>query len=192
MADTALSPATLLARAAQLYDAPGSPLAPAARRAARSGFASGAAWMALALEALRGGPLLSPSPAPNFQFLGLAKYGLAGGLAFVWALAAVWLDLALLGLFAVPLFYVIEAQFVFLFPLALDGHTRPFRAARRWTARAGGTVRVMAVVMPIAATMLGGGLVGRGFVRSWCLGCLAVCVWYERVRLAGAREGPVS
>src|SRR5262249_37135522 len=24
-----------------------------------------------------------------------------------------------------------------------------------------------------------GGLAGRGFLRSWCLGCLAVCLWYE-------------
>lgn len=50
------------------------------------------------------------------------------------------------------------------------------------TAQAGGTLRVMAVVMPIAATMLGGGFVGRGFLRSWCLGCLAVCIWYEDLR----------
>jgi hypothetical protein len=30
--------------------------------------------------------------------------------------------------------------------------------------------------------MLLGGLAGRGFVRSWCLGCLAVCLWYEDLR----------
>jgi hypothetical protein len=26
-------------------------------------------------------------------------------------------------------------------------------------------------------------MVGRGFVRCWCLGCLAVCLWYEDLRL---------
>jgi predicted MPP superfamily phosphohydrolase len=30
--------------------------------------------------------------------------------------------------------------------------------------------------------MLFGGLVGRGFLRCWCLGCLAVCLWYEDLR----------
>jgi hypothetical protein len=71
---------------------------------------------------------------------------------------------------------------VFLFPLAVDGCGRPFREARRWTCRAGGTVAVMAVVLPVAAVMLLGGLARQGFVRCWCLGCLAVCLWYEDLR----------
>jgi predicted MPP superfamily phosphohydrolase len=37
----------------------------------------------------------------------------------------------------------------------------------------------MRVVLPLACTMLFGGLAGRGFLRSWCLGCLAICIWYE-------------
>jgi predicted MPP superfamily phosphohydrolase len=40
----------------------------------------------------------------------------------------------------------------------------------------------MRVVVPLAWTMLLGGLRGRGFLRSWCLGCLAVCLWYESLR----------
>jgi hypothetical protein len=90
----------------------------------------------------------------------------------------------------VPIFYAIEAQFVFLFPLALDGERTPFRAAWAWTRRAGGTLAVMRVVLPLAAVMLFGGLLGRGFVRCWCLGCLAVCLWYEAVG-AGRRSGVV-
>ena len=42
----------------------------------------------------------------------------------------------------------------------------------------------MRVVLALAFTMLFGGLVGRGFLRSWCLGCLAVCLWYEDLRNA--------
>jgi len=41
---------------------------------------------------------------------------------------------------------------------------------------------VMAVVLPVAAFMLFGGFARQGFVRSWCLGCLAVCIWYEDLR----------
>ena len=57
--------------------------------------------------------------------------------------------------------------------------------ARTLTVQAGGTWAVMRVVLPIAACMLGGGFAGRGFVRSWCLGCLAILCWYERLRAVG-------
>src|SRR5262249_35884759 len=93
------------------------------------------------------------------------------------------LGLPLLAPLAILVFYAVEAQMVFLFPLALDGSARPFRAARAWTRRAGGTLAVLRVVLPLAGVMLLGGMAGRGFVRCWCLGCLAVCLWYEDLRL---------
>jgi len=87
-------------------------------------------------------------------------------------------------LFAPLAFYLVEVQMVFLFPVSLDGSARPFRDARRWTRRAGGTVAALSIVLPVAFTMVFGGLAGRGFVRSWCLGCLAICVWYVQLREA--------
>ena len=147
--------------------------------AALGGFASGAQWMRLALETWRGRPC--PQTAFNYQRLGLIKYGLASGVALLWAAACAWHVPWLVPLAAVA-FYAVEAQMVFLFPLALDGSARPFGAARRWTRHAGGTVAVMRVVVPLACTMLFGGLAGRGFLRCWCLGCLAVCLWYEDFR----------
>ena len=89
-------------------------------------------------------------------------------------------------------FYAVEAQMVFLIPLALDGAACPLREARRWTRRAGGTRAVAGVVMPLAAAMLLGGLAGRGFLRCWCLGCLAVCIWYEELRAGRAPAGETS
>lgn len=133
--------------------------------------------MRLVLETVRGRPC--PATAFNFQRLGLIKYGLAAGAALLWAVA-VWLgQTPWLAPLAVAVFYVVEVQMVFLFPLALDGSTRPFAEARAWTRRAGGTLAAMRVVLPLAGTMLCGGLAGRGFLRCWCLGCLAVCLWYE-------------
>jgi len=178
MAET-VRPGELLRQAAEVFAAPGG-LAESARLAWRSGFRSGGSWMGQALESLRGSPL--PGPAHDLNVLGLLKYGLACGGALFWVLLAFWLSFPLLAVLAVLVFYVIEAQMVFLFPLALDGETRPFLAARRWTRHAGGTFAVMAVVLPLAGTMLFGGFLGQGFVRSWCLGCLAVCLWYERLR----------
>jgi predicted MPP superfamily phosphohydrolase len=170
----------LLARAAGRYDAPDSPLRAAAAGAALGGFASGARWMRLALETLRDRPC--PETAFGYQRLGLVKYGLAGGAALLWAAAACAWGVPWLVPLAAVAFYAVESQMVFLFPLALDGGARPFAVARRWTRDAGGTVAVMRVVLPLAGTMLFGGLAGRGFLRSWCLGCLAVCLWYEDLR----------
>ncbi len=171
----------LLRRARQVYDDACCPLRPAAVSAWRSAFASGGRWMQAALAHLRGAPL--PSPVSGLNGLGVVKYGLASAAALLSATAIVlsglpWPLLALCGL----AFYAVEAQLVFLFPLALDGSVHPFREARCWTVRAGGTLSVMAVVLPLAGVMIFGGLVRQGFVRSWCLGCLAVCIWYEDLR----------
>ena len=176
----------LLARAAELYDRPDLPLQTSAIGAARGGFASGAAWMGRALAVLREQACTEEEPSATarryFHWLGTIKYGLAAGAALACLVIIVGLSLAWLAPFAVLVFYGVEAQFVFLFPVALDGSRRPFRDARLWTRRAGGTLAVMRTVLPVACVMLGGGFMGRGFVRSWCLGCLAVCLWYEDLR----------
>lgn len=177
----------LLREAAVLFDAPTSRLADSGRRAWRGGFASGADWMRQALEQLRGQPLVGT--ASNLNRFGMFKYGLASAAALGWLLLTMACHHPLLAVLCLPLFYAVEAQMVFLFPLALDGSARPFRTARRWTRRAGGTLAVMRIVLPLAAAMLFGGLLGRGFVRSWCLGCLAVCLWYEHLRRS-AEEQP--
>ena len=104
----------LLARAAEWYDAPDSPLRAAAAAAAFGGFASGARWMRLVLETVRGRPC-PPSPF-NYQWLGLVKYGLAGGVALLWAAAVCAWHVAWLVPLAVVVFYAVEAQMVFLFP----------------------------------------------------------------------------
>lgn len=175
-----LSASSLLRQAAALFDSPANRLAESAPRAWRGSFASGACWMRLALEQLRGRPL--PGAAADLNRLGLIKYGLACVAVFVWLLLTIRCHWPLLAILSVLVFYAVEAQMVFLFPLALDGSAQPFREARRWTRRAGGTLRLMRIVLRLAATMLFGGFLGRGFVRSWCLGCLAVCLWYEHLR----------
>ncbi|MGE0490789.1 MAG: hypothetical protein AB7S38_16400 [Vulcanimicrobiota bacterium] len=169
----------LLKRAMAIYDDPASGLAQTASQAGRQGFLSGAQWMNQALGVVRGRPTLM-RPA-NYQGLGFFKYGLATAAAltalFVAYQVGRWDFLGL-----VPLaFYAVEAQFVFLFPLVLDGSPTPVKDSLALTARAGGTIQVMATVVPIACVMLFGGFVGQGFVRCWCVGCLAVVLWYEDV-----------
>jgi hypothetical protein len=195
----------LLVEAARLYDATDAPFARAARTAWRTGFTSAAAWMDLALDVIaedqktkRARPRRDAKRPSRFNLHGLAKNGGAAlvalaiasavGAATATSLASCALG-ALIGLVTFVLaFYAVEGQMVFLFPILLDGlHdgrdlVSLFVECRAWTVRAGGTVAVMRVVMPIASRMMFGGLFGHGVVRSWCLGCLAVVLWYDALR----------
>lgn len=182
----ATSATNLLKRAKAMYDDASCPLSSAANKAWRRGFSSGGQWMQQALAYLRHTPVSESSV--SFHRLGFIKYGLAGGAALLVVVAARWSNAWPLLILVIPVFYAIEAQMVFLFPLAIDGINKPFREARRWTLKAGGTSSVMCVVMPIAMLMLFGGFMGQGFVRSWCLGCLAICIWYEDLRVSAMEQ----
>ncbi|MCR9245022.1 MAG: hypothetical protein NXI31_08310 [bacterium] len=168
----------LLAAARAHYDDPGTGLLAAVDTLAPRGFAGGAEWMRVAFVALRG---VKPIGSAQFQVLGARKYGLA----LLFAIVAGAL-LALISWWLVPLaavvFYAVEVRMVFAFPCALDGSTRPLRDSHRLVASSITAPRATLIVMRIAFEMLIGGLCGRGFVRSWCVGCLAVVLWYEAAR----------
>jgi hypothetical protein len=179
----------LLRAAAVVYDQD-LQLATAARAVCRGGFAAGGRWMALALHRLRGRSL--PGSRRSLHVLGMTKYLLATTPAAAAGAAALahgrpWGILA-----AIAIFYAVEVQMLFLFPAALDGSASPFSESRRLLLRAGGTLTAMIIVTQLAASMIFGGLVGRGFLRSWCLGCLAVCLWYEALHAHSAAPPLVS
>lgn len=171
----------VLRGAARMYDA--SPtLQTAARRLAFGGFRGGCEWMALALGELRG---TRPTvPAGGAASAGLMKYGaaaLAAGIVVAGA-AGGWLPWAA----GVPLaglaFYAVEAQGAFVMCAIADGSATPWRDSRRLIRLAGGALVVTVRIIMIAAFMVCGGFGGRGFLRAWCVGCLAVVLWYERLR----------
>jgi hypothetical protein len=183
-----MSAAQLLAQARTLYDNPTLPYAQKATREAwRSGFASGAEWMRMALSNLRGEAI--PARDNSYNTLGIVKYSLASLGALLYLILVVGTGLWFLAPGLVLVFYAIEAQMVFLFPLTIDGVSDRISISQHWTRQAGGTFKVMLIVMQLAVVMLFGGLVGQGFVRSWALGCLAVVLWYEEVRRAANRLG---
>jgi hypothetical protein len=174
----------LLRTAAEIYDEPSHGLRQASRAALWTGFGGGAAWMRSAMGVVRGNaPIGRASP----EWLGACKYALAGVAALIaWAL--LWRLPVLAAIAAILAFYSVEGHMVFVFPLALDGEPAPIVASHRLVARTLPPERAMARVMRIAATMLFGGFMGQGFVRSWCLGCLAVVLWYEDARHAVALQ----
>lgn len=164
-----------LVKAAELYDDPGTGLRTSSQTIAWPTFHQGALWMGRALATVRGCPLTIPGR--SLEVYGWAKYGAAMCLASLASFQSGYAS----ALAFVLVFYAVEAQMVFLYPLLIDGHPAPLGQSLRLTRRAGGTLAVMAQVLPLAAVMLFGGLTGRGFRRCWCLGCLGVALWYEEV-----------
>jgi hypothetical protein len=164
----------LLARAAARYDADPT-LAIEARQAMGDVFGRGLGWMARRS---------ATDAAGSGRRLGLRKYGAcvlgASAVAGVVVLTAGPSVGSALGAIAAWLvvFYGIESRLVFVFPAAAHGEKDPFATSTRLVREYGGTLAAMGVVVPLALTMLFGGFLGRGFLRSWCLGCLAVLDWY--------------
>jgi hypothetical protein len=177
---------SLLTDARVRYDARTSVLRSRASAALLRGFGGGTEWFALALAETRGQDSIAMrerAQAIGHAF-GAAKYALSLFAAVLVVAAgrtvgAPWFVVAALATLA---FYAIEAQMVFLLVLVADDCPAPWRASRELTRRAGGTLSVMGIVLPIAATMLFGGFTGRGFIRSWCIGCMAIVLWYESLR----------
>ena len=147
---------------------PGPPVGPV--------FEAGARWMALHLALLRQRALPIPLPLRRFTYYGWLKYGLSlmgvGLSAIVLGRLSYWLlPLAGLG------FYLVEIQFVFLFPLLLEGRPQPLRTSCRLTARVG-MGRCLSVVLPVAGYMLLGLVRPGRALHGWYTGCLAILLWY--------------
>ena len=147
------------------------------------GFDGGAKWMHRAMAAA-GWRMPPVGDCGKYGLMGWMKYGICSMLAFLAAAAAwVWLGLWSVPLAVILVFYLAEAQMVFLFPEALLGRRSPCLSARALTQAAGGSIRVMVTVLPIAAGMLGAGW-WRGKGREkWAQGCMAVILWHRHVAL---------
>ncbi|HCU25793.1 MAG TPA: hypothetical protein DF383_12315 [Deltaproteobacteria bacterium] len=144
-------------------------------------FETGGVWTRLVLGELRGEK--TPTAGAAWTRLGFLKYSFAGLAGLAWLAACLVLRSPWPALLAVPAFYLVEVQMLFLFPVAADGSPAPFRESRIWTRRAGGTCRVLPTVFGIAWMMTCGGLIRGKCTRYWTLGCLAVLLWYERLRV---------
>jgi hypothetical protein len=139
-------------------------------------FETGAVWMGQHLALLRQRPLSARWPMHQYTYYGYLKYGLsvAGlvGAALALAPLSYWLlPLAALG------FYLVEVQFLFLFPLLLEGRTRPLRTSCQLTSRVG-VGRCLSMVLPVAGYMLLGLVRPGRALHHWHTGCLAIILWY--------------
>ena len=166
----------LLKEAASLY---GSEIPPYKAYIWKMDFKSGAEWMRGCLVQIRMKEIVTEN-VYGFNAAGITKYGLAVlSSATVVFFSIVTRSLWLLWLAPIA-FYLVEVQMVFLFPLLIDGERNPFKRSRLLIRLQGGTSKAMGVVLPIAWVMMFGGLFGQGFIRSWCIGCLAILLLYEK------------
>ncbi len=188
------SPSLWIARGESLWDAHESLRASATATLARE--LSASAWMAEALGLLRETPRETGFDPRATDRAIARKYALATTAALVTgAVCATASAPALVTLTAAVLaFYTVEVREVFLVPCAIDGaRANPAAESAALLRAQGGLAWGLRRVIPIAAHMLTGGLRGRGLLRSWCAGCIAVLCWYEAARAIteGAR-GPIT
>lgn len=178
-----------LERGARAFDATPS-LAVAAKRAL-SRRESPSRWMRSALSLSRGEPVATSNERDAAIDRSLArKYARATAAAIGAGCASVGAGFSLTtsAVLAAIAFYVAEVQRVFVVLAALDGAPDPTRESRALIASQGGLGVALIRVLRIAAHMLTGGFRGLGFVRSWCVGCLAVVYWYEYARVSADRS----
>ncbi|MBT5816899.1 MAG: hypothetical protein HOI25_01005 [Proteobacteria bacterium] len=158
--------------------APGAPVLPRIR--VTDFFEVGALWMGGCLAQIRGTPL-KPAPSASLTAHGYLKYGLAVCAAALWVALTLPSDWPYLFPLGVLVFYLVEVNFIFLFPILLDGRKRPMSASFKMT-RNLGYIYALKNLAAITFSMLFGGFTGRGFKRSWLVGCLTVLFWYEKAR----------
>ena len=184
----AQGPSDWIARGEALWDAHDSLRASAI--ATLRGQRPAALWMSDALGLLRGAaPAMDFDPRATDRALA-RKYALAttAALAAGVVCAASHAPSLVTLTVAALAFYAVEVRQVFLVPCAIDGaRPDPISASDALLRAQGGTLWGLRRVIPIAAHMLTGGLRGRGALRSWCAGCIAVLCWYEVTRAIAER-----
>jgi hypothetical protein len=174
-----------LEEGALVFDAHPSLARSAAETLARR--ASPSRWMLDALVIVRGRAVHTRREARVVDASLVVKYARAIAAAVVVGAASLVAGFSLLAsvTLAVVAFYWVEVQRVFVVLLGLEGAGDPVRESAALVRAQGGTGVALVRVLRIAAHMLTGGLRGEGFVRSWCVGCIAVVCWYEYARAAG-------
>ena len=139
-------------------------------------FSTGGKWMFHRMQMLQFDEKRIVQQLPNFAFYGLFKYALSGA-AFLLALWLLWS----LGWQYTPLsivcFYIVEVQWMFLFPLLIDQSPAPLRESIAMT-RNIRTINAVWVILPIGVFMLLGLFYWKNPLKHWYLGCLAVVIGY--------------
>ncbi len=140
-------------------------------------FSSGAVWMQAQLFQLDGKPAQPLHNANRFTKHGILKYGISLLAFFISAFLFGKYYVCLLPL-SVLIFYLVEVQFLFLFPLLIDEVPDPILKSFHATYMIG-VFRALVITMGIGIFMMVGLLRVRDPLYNWHIGCLAVLIWYR-------------
>lgn len=141
-------------------------------------FTNGARWMHGAYGALHG-PVPPFPAAVRWERYGWWKYGIsAAGAALAFAVPTPFC--AQMALFLV-VFYALEVQLLFLFPLLIFGVPAPVRTSVRLVWEVGFFQAWLTTIL-LAGYMLAGLLRWRSPLQQWCIGCLCVVLWAGMLR----------
>jgi len=140
-------------------------------------FFAGGIWMAEMLAFLRNQPPGAIVHDIPFNRYGYGKYAAATA-CFALFLLVSYQFCPLAMPLAILVFYWIEAQFLFLFPLLIDREHNPIWRSIQLTRRVG-NLYALCNVIPIAAYMLSGLLSREEPLRRWYVGCIAILIWYD-------------
>ncbi|MFL5763111.1 MAG: hypothetical protein ACJ77K_04155 [Bacteroidia bacterium] len=139
-------------------------------------FQTGAQWMQQMMKQMdEDTPDLDP--AISFSKYGTLKYTLCLLAFFVSAFLFYKINRWLLPL-SVLIFYMVEIQFLFLFPVLISRLPNPVSKSIQMTFETG-TMKAIFTVIPIAAFMLTGLFNLRNPYRNWHIGSLAILIWYS-------------
>jgi hypothetical protein len=140
-------------------------------------FPSGARWMYDRLNELDDHNVRPFNTGTNYNLYGFLKYGicLAGSVLSCW-----WFlkHAPLLTPLSALCFYLLEVQFLFLFPLLLDNSRKPVLSGLNKVFEIG-IGKCLLTVMPIAFFMVLGLFRKGNHLRNWHIGCLAILILYN-------------
>ncbi len=140
-------------------------------------FTQGAHWMAHRLNELDDSKIAVVDPMVNFKVYGFGKYILCVLFFVISLLFSLKLNLLLMPV-SILVFYFVEVQLLFLFPLLIDQVERPILTSIRLTSEIG-VFRAVITVIPIAFYMAWGLCNVKKPFKNWYIGCLAVVIWYQ-------------
>ena len=140
-------------------------------------FPAGARWMYDRLIELDGRNTCPFDPATNYNFYGWLKYGVCV-VGFLLSCRGFAVYAPLLVPVSILVFYLLEIQFLFLFPLLIDNSKEPVRRGIREVFKIG-IIGCLFIVIPISLFMLLGLCNKRQRYLNWHIGCMAILIWYN-------------
>ena len=113
----------------------------------------------------------------EFNFYGILKYSICLILTIAFVSILIPYHFSLI-VFGIPIFYLIEIHFLFLFPNLIYSVNNPILKSFRQTWKLG-ILKTCLTVMQIGFYMMFGLFNFKTPLKNWYIGCLSIIIWYQ-------------